>query len=420
MPWEVLTIQTAASKTPSVYRSPAFVRLWLARVLSKAGDNLSEVALAVFAFRASGNNPLAYGAVMAVSLATPVIFGWFASGQIDRVHKKHLMVAMDVMRALLMLSIPVVGQLWWAFIAVLATQACASYYNPAIRAVLPEVVDDAQILKANAGIQNGMNAVDIPAYLIATGLVLKVGITIAFLADAASFVLAALAVGTMTLPLTAWMPRAAGQVAGFWSDIREGIHYHRDTPLVLWLLIVYMVASLGAYGLNVGMAAYIPEVLKSPVGDLGPVFAGLALGALVGSSLMARVNPPDSAFWLLTAGGFGLMALGVVGVVVADNYPAMIALTAVGGVGQAVAVVTLNTWIQKTVPAAMRGRVLSARRMGLGLAGAIGSVGAGWASAHGASWTLLALAACLMVAGVLALIRLNPVRLREASTTVAG
>jgi MFS family permease len=387
----------------SVYRSPAFLRLWLARVLSKAGDNLTEVAVAVFAFRASNNNPLAYAGVLVLAQATPAIFGWLALGQLDRVHKKRLMVTMDLVRAALVVSIPLVGILWWALVAVFATQLCSTYYNPAIRAILPDTVEEDEIVRANAAIQNGMNAVDIPVYLVATALVLKIGTSVAFMGDGASFLLAGVAIATMQLPHHAWLPRAGQMAQSFWQDVQEGLRYIYQTPLVRWLLGCYMLAAVGTYALPVAVATLIHAGFKAPMAEMGPVFAAVALGALTGSLAMERWNPGPLRFRTLLSGGLLVFGASVVAMAWTSNYVWLLLVTILSGIGNVLASIIFVSWFQTTVPPALRARVLAVRRIGLGAAGALGTLLAGWtAAAFGAVPTLMWLGLSLGLAAFLA------------------
>jgi MFS family permease len=162
--------------------------------------------------------------------------------------------------------------------------------------------------------------------------------------------------------------------------------------------------------------------LKAPVGQLGPILAGISLGGLIGSTWLDRWDPPHARFRALIAGGLGVMGLAVMGIVWVGTYPGAITLAVISGIGNVAAVIPLLTWIQITVPAAMRGRVLAARRMGLGLAGAVGSIAAGSAATRlGTPATLFALAGCLVIAAVIAWVGLHPERLayRESASALS-
>ena len=408
----------------SVYRSPDFLRLWVSQVVSKAGANFVEVGLAVFALSVAHGDLAAYGGILFAGLLPPVVLGWAAGGVVDRWDRRRTMVAGDLIRAAVVLSIPIIGQLWWTFGAVFLVETVGLVYKPSVRALTPETVDAGQIMAANRALWAGAAAVDIPVYLLIGIVVSHAGAASPFLIDAAAFAVAAVTVAQLTHapaarpdPTPTDPPRRT-----FGADLRDGFAYHRAEPVVGRLLLLSMVGIIGVAGLNAASAAVIVRLLGRPEGDLGWLLAAVAAGMAGGSWLLGRRGrgeDPRRYRGLVAVGpaGFGGITLGVA---VSHRLWLTVPLYALGGACNALYQLPLRTWLQTLVPASMRGRVFAARAMGLGGAAAVASLATGWiVTVAGLPVTLAFLAAFPLAAGGLALWRL-PHAPEPAAPTAPG
>ena len=395
----------------SVYRSPDFLRLWVSQVVSKAGANFVEVGLAVFALSVAHSDLAAYGGILFAGLLPPVLLGWAAGGVVDRWDRRRMMVAGDLIRAALVLSIPAIGHLWWTFGAVFLVETVGLVYRPSVRALTPETVGAGQIMAANRALWAGPAAVDIPVYLLIGVIVAHAGAASPFLIDAAAFAVAGATLARLThAPVFPTSPTPTDSPRrSFGADLRDGFAYHRAEPVVGRLLFLSMVGIVGVAGLNVASAAVIVHLLGRPEGDLGWLLAAVAAGMAGGSWLLGQRGfgeDPRRYRGLVAVGlaGFGGVTLGVA---VSHSLWVTVPLFAVGGACNALYQLPLRTWLQTLVPASMRGRVFAARAMGLGSAAAVASLAAGWiATRAGLPETLAILAAFPLAAGGLARWRL--------------
>lgn len=391
-------------RTASVYRSPNFVKLWVAQVVSKAGANFVEVGLAVFALRVAQGNLAAYGGLLFAGLLPPVLLGWAAGGVVDRWDRRRTMVAGDLLRAALVLSIPVVGHLWWAFGAVFLVETVGLVYKPNVRALTPDTVAEGQVMAANRALWAGQSIVDIPVYLLIGVIVAHAGSASPFIIDAAAFAVAGVTVARLTHAPASPTPTDSPR-RRFGADLRAGLAYHRAEPVVGRLLLLSMVGVIGVAGVNVASAAVIVHRLGQPESDLGWLLAAIAAGMAGGSWLLGRrgLGEDPRRYRGLVAVGLGGFGLITAGVAVSHSLWATVPLYAMGGACNALYQLPLRTWLQTLVPPAMRGRVFAARAMGLGTAAALASLATGWiATRVGLSVTLSLLAAFALTAGGLA------------------
>ena len=385
------------AKPPSVYRSKAFVKLWVSQVVSKAGANFVEVGLAVFAMSVARGDLAAYGGIIFAGMIPAVLLGWAVGGVADRWNRKQTMVAGDIIRAVLVLSVPVVNQLWWAYGAVFLVETVGLVYKPGVRAMTPDTVGEGQVMAAGSALSVGQSLVDIPVYLLVGVIVAHAGSASPFIIDAAAFLVAGATLATLVLPAQAAAPRAAG--TSFWSDLRDGVAFHVRTPVVGRLLVLSMVGVIGVAGVNVASAAVIQRLLGRPEGDLGWLLAGIAAGMWAGSSLMGRIGDDHRRYSRLIALGLLGFGLETAGVAWSRDLFVTIGLYLVGGFCNAVYQLPIRAWLQTTVPREMRGRVFAARGMGIGSTAAVAALLTGWVVNL---WTLPALLVVLAAFAVAA------------------
>src|SRR5579875_2882068 len=370
-----------AAGAESVYRSANFRKLWFSQVISEAGSNLTEIALAVFAFNVSGGKPIAYATMLAVAMVPPIALGWLAGGFVDAWDRKRTMVLGDAVRAFLVASIPFVGRLWWAYGVVFWSQAINLLYRPNQRAVLPEMVGEARVTAANAALAAGASAVDIPASLLGLGLLSRIGLTPTFLGDGLSYAVAAVALATLVLPRKSADLPASGGASQFWTrfrnELRGGLDYYRSHALVQKFLWIGIVGAIGVEGLNVLTATLTRTLLHRPEAYLGWLLAAQAAGILLGSAAIGdRLQQRRHYPWVISL-GFFLLAMSDAGLAAGRHVAVDVAYSVMAGAGAGIINAPTRGWLLSVVPAAFRGRVFVARAIGIGVASVVSLLGAG-------------------------------------------
>jgi MFS family permease len=405
-------------KVPDVYRSANFRRLWFSSVVSKAGSNLTEIALAVFAFRVSGGQPEAYAGALALDLVPALVLGWAVGGVVDRWHRRRTMVAGDLVRGLLVASVPVVGHLWWAYAVVFANKSITLIYTPNQRALLPETVGPGQVMQANAAIGAGTNLIDVPAYLLGVGLLLRAGLLPTFLGDGASYWLAGFALLGLALPHAVLRPTAQ-EASSFRRTVAEGVRYHQEHRLVRTFLWLAVMAGAGVEGFNVLSATLVRYRLHLPEGNLGWLLAALSFGSWLGATLLGQRLEQRRHYPAVIAAGFALVSASCLGLAVSWSLTADLLLFVVAGLGAAGFLYPTASWIQSIVPSQMRGRVYAARGIVIGVMGTISVLGAGAiAQTAGVGWALCSLATVLLAASAASWSTLSRAARLEAAATV--
>ena len=87
-------------------RQPDFLRLWTGQTISKFGSHITAAAVELAALLVLGASPAQMGLLAAAVSAPVLIFALVAGVWVDRVRRRPLMIAADLIRAALLLTIP--------------------------------------------------------------------------------------------------------------------------------------------------------------------------------------------------------------------------------------------------------------------------------------------------------------------------
>lgn len=342
-----------------------FRRLWSAQVVSDFGDSLTLFSLLFLVQRLTGNETAVATVLIATALPSLVV-GLVAGVWVDRWNLKRVMVASDLVRVGLVLSLLLVtdGSRTWLLYVIVFTQASvATFFRPARQALVPRVVSAAQLLPANSLVEVSR----VVAYALGTAAAgLLVGLTDRFepifVIDAMTFLVSAalvVKVATAADPVS----EEGETTSTVLTELRDGL---KTLVRSRWLMGVLVGAALAMFGLGAVNGLIVPFV----VGEIGlsEAWFGLlegaqSLGVIVAgtltAALAARFRPAN-----LVAGG--LMAVGVVvaGFSAAQGVVGLTALMLMVGLAVAPVQASAVTILQRETPPRLLGRAASALNAG--------------------------------------------------------
>ena len=273
-----------------------FRRLWAAQAVSAFGDRITRTALPIVAISTLNASATAVSWLSAAAIAPGVVVALFASGYIDRSLKRPLLIAMDVARLLLLLSLPAAafaGVLTMAQLIVVAalTGAATAIFVLAKTAYLPRLVDTPKLVEGNTKLQTTEAVAEVAGPSVAGILIQAVTAPIAVIADALTFVWSAWWLGRIRRvegvapPATPEHPLA---------DIAQGWRVCSGHPIVFPLLAaqttfalfagffsaVYMIFTLRTLGLSAAAVGVI--IGMGGIGALWGAFAAAPLSRRLG------------------------------------------------------------------------------------------------------------------------------------------
>lgn len=323
--------------------------------MSLLGSSMAPVALAFAVLNTSGRLSdlgVVLAARMAPQLALLVVGGAVA----DRVSRRAVLVVTNLGAGLAQGTIAVVlltGQYRLVLVACPAflLGVIEAFASPALRGVVPELVPEEDLQKANALLASARNAVRIAGPAVAGVLVVGVGPGWAIAADAIGFVVAG-AIFTRLPP----GPVVTVRRGRLLTDVREGWAEFRRLRWVWTTALSFCVVNL----VNTGPWLVLGPALSKELGGeavWGLVLSVRAIGLLVMSVLVVRVvvrYPLRVGLSAGAAGSLGLLALGL-----ELDVPWLLACAFVAGLGFAVPGIMWDTSLQRHVPRETLSRVAS-------------------------------------------------------------
>jgi MFS family permease len=338
-------------------------------------------------------SPLAVGAVFLVATLPNLLFGPIAGTLVDRWDHREVMIVSDLLRAGIVLVIPlaVVTNVALAYPLVFLVTTISIFFRPAKVAILPRLISSDDLVAGNSAMWVAETFADIGGYVLAGLFVALLGsqLPLAFWADAVTYVASAILIATISVAPLKRAARDAIATAtngeGFVAELREGWHFLRGEPV---LLANTLQATVGQFMLGIFLA-------------LTPVYAQDAIdaGTLSASTAYSFIEGAIGAGNLLGGFAIGLigsrMALGrmvilgyawtgacVAALALTGNLGVAIGLSFGAGVGNLAFVIPSQTLVQRRTPIALMGRLLGLRfslvygsmTVAMGVGGLLGEV----------------------------------------------
>lgn len=360
--------------TASSSRNPLsgrdFRLLWAGEAVSAVGDQFALIALPWLALVLTGS-ALALGGAMALMAIPRAVLMTFGGVAVDRFSPRRVMLGSNAVRLIAVVALGatvVAGQaeVWMLYLFALVFGVADAFFFPAQTAIVPELVTNEQLPRAN-GIVQGTAQISVLVGPVAAGLVIAAlgggaaaattaGIGVALLFDAATFV--ASLVTLLFIKPRAHVAQAHDSVL---ESIREAARFVWSSKGMRAMILVSLAANFLIVGpFEVGMPFIAYSRLPEGAAAFGLVTAAFGGGSLVGLLLGSMLpGPRPSRFGAVVILPMAGAGLAMAGLSAASTTLLAAALTAGAGIALGFTNLLSITWIQRRIPQALMGRVMS-------------------------------------------------------------
>ncbi len=268
-----------------------FVKLWSAQAVSAFGARITREGLPMAAVLMLGASPGQIGVLAALTRGPALVVGLMAGGMVDRSRRRGLMIAMDLVRVALLVTIPLAAWLHWLsmahlYLAAALVGAASVLFEIADHAYLPSVVEPPDIMIANARLSATDSVAEVAGPALAGVLFQWLGGPYAIALNAMTYLASAGFLGGIGKR----EPKPeVGQKSRWGRDIVDGLRGTLDEPCVAPLL--FMEGSNALFGAFFS-ALYVLFALR--VVGLNTALLGLTVacggvGALAGAFIAPRL-----------------------------------------------------------------------------------------------------------------------------------
>jgi len=263
---------------------------WLGQVVSETGDYFNNIAVFALVMEVTGSGLVVSGVMLSRAIPA-VLAGPVAGVVLDRFDRRHVMLASDLIRAVVALAFVLTVRhpsAWLLYTLSALLMFASPFFTSGRAAILPVITRPEELHTANSLTQTTQWATQTAGTMLAGFAVARMGFAWAFVFNSLSFVFSALAV---------WKLRAAqGFVARQgktrsaalhrpWREYLEGLAYIRATPLVFWIGMVSVGWATGGGAAQILFTLFGEQVFHRGAAGIGAIWGFAGLGLLVGGWL---------------------------------------------------------------------------------------------------------------------------------------
>lgn len=355
--------QSLAESKGSLWHDRNFLLMWTGQAFGQLGAQISELAIPVLAVLLLGAGEIEVGVLNAANVAAFLLVGLPAGAWIDRMRKRHVMIAADLVRAAALACIPLLWALGvmriWHLIIIAAVVGVASvFFDVSYQSVVPSLVRPTQIAEANGKLQSTHELANIAGPGIGGWLIGLITAPIAMLATAGTYLLSVVALIFTRDHEERRSPEDHGPIL---REIGEGLHFVFTEKLLrrivgttstsnffstisMTLLPLFLLRDLG----------FTPQAMgiMLSLGSIGGLLGAVATPHIVRRIGEARAIPVSMI-------GFSLVALllPLAASVPGVAFPLLVAQSFVGTFTVLLYNITQVTFRQRITPVGLLGRM---------------------------------------------------------------
>lgn len=391
-------------QTDILRRNRNFRLLFFGQAVSQLGDWFNSVAVFALLLDLTGS-ATAVAWMMIVQFMPIAVIGPIAGVVVDRVDRRRVMIATDILRGVFVLGLLLVRtreQVWLAYVVMAITVSGSAFFEPARTSTIPNVTSKDELMPANA-LSSATWAAMLAVGASIGGLVTAIaGREIAFVINSASFFLSAWFISRTRIDAvpggraarTGWR-----ELTGI-GDLVDGLRYVRSRSHVAALMFVKAGWGL-AGGMLLLLAVFgqrIFPVAGSTAAGIGVLYGARGIGAGLGPLALRWMLGQTPATMRRAIGpSYFIVGAFYVGLGAAGTLPVAAVCVLLAHVGGSVLWVFSTVLLQMEVPDRFRGRVFAAELALVTLTSSISSYVTGYAL-DALGWSPRALALMLGVA----------------------
>lgn len=337
--------------------------LWFGQMASQSGDSIYQIGLLWITLELTGSES-ATGFVAMASYLPAVVFSLLAGVVADRHDRRRVMISADAVRLLLVLVVPLLA--WTDGISPLylglnafAIAIAATFFNPARDAIIPQIVPENGLVRANSLIQTSWQLSMLLGPGIAGWVLHYFGKIPLFYAAAATYTLSLWTILAMRAGTSRQSFDAGGKTGIRWKDILGGLRFALHNKVIGPLLLITIANNIFIMGpAIVGTPVFIKQTLGLGADSFAIIEGCYAVGMLIGTGLLLWLgrNLPKGKVLLV---GMVLDGITFVPIYWVDSLLALEITIIVHSIAIPMLTVSRASLIQSLVPREMTGQIFA-------------------------------------------------------------
>jgi MFS family permease len=275
--------------------NPNYRYTWIGQVVSEIGDHFNNIAVFSLAL-ATTRSGLVVSGVM-ISRAVPaVLAGPIAGVLLDRLDRKRVMIASDLLRAIIALCFILTvnrHDTWLLYVLSGLLMFASPFFTSGRSAILPTIASKEELHTANSLTQTTQWTTLTIGTFLAGASVGQWGYQWAFAGNALSFFISALCISRLHVKGGGFRPKreaiTEAEVVRPWHEYMEGLRYMRATPLIFGIALIGVGWATGGGAAQILFSVFGEIVFNRGPEGIGIIWGCAGIGLLLGGGL---------AYWL--------------------------------------------------------------------------------------------------------------------------
>jgi MFS family permease len=338
---------------------------WMGQVVSETGDYFNNIAVFALVMEKSGSGLVVSGVMLSRAIPA-VLAGPLAGVLLDRLDRKRIMIASDLIRAAVALAFVLTihqPRPWLLYVLSGALMLASPFFTSGRAAILPTIADAGELHTANSLTQTTQWATLTAGTLLAGASVARLGYEAAFVINSLSFVFSAWAIWRIAVPGGFRVKRQSTAEPAIrpWHDYREGLRYMRSAPLLMGIGMISAGWAMGGGAAQILFALFGEQVFHRGAGGIGAIWGFAGIGLLFGGAIghMAGKHTGFAGYKRTVTISYLLHGATYMMFSQVESYAAALVLMMFSRVGMAVTSVLNNSKLLRYTPDQFRGRVFA-------------------------------------------------------------
>ncbi|TFL14039.1 MFS transporter [Pusillimonas caeni] len=341
----------------AVLKNRTYRHLFAAQVIALVGTGLMTVALGLLAYELAGADAGAVlGTALAIKMMAYVGIAPIAQAFAERLPRRSLLVALDLIRAAVAICLPFVTEVWQIYLLIFVLQAASAAFTPTFQATIPDILpDEEEYTNALSLSRLAYDLESLISPMLAAALLTVISFHNLFVGTVFGFLVSAALVVSVTLPAT--LP---GPGRSIWERTTRGVRIYLATPRLRGLLAISLAVS--AAGAMVIVNTVV--IVKARFG-LGEAEVAWALAAFGGGSMIAAFALPGLLSKLadrpIMVTGAAVLVIGTAIGALIPSYALLLPLWLVIGIGYSAAQTPSGRLLRRSAHAEDRPAIFAAQ-----------------------------------------------------------
>jgi MFS family permease len=269
---------------------------WAGQVVSEIGDHFNNIAVFSLAV-AHTKSGLVVSGVMLSRAIPAVLIGPVAGVVLDRLNRKQVMIASDLIRAIVAMAFILTVRrtdTWLLYVLSALLMLASPFFTAGRASILPSIATKDELHTANSLTQTTQWTTLTIGTFLGGASVMQFGYQWAFFGNSLSFLISALCISRLFLAGRGFRPPRSSlteaEVVRPWHEYVEGLRYMRATPLILGLALINVGWATGGGAAQILFTVFGELVFNRGPAGLGTIWSFAGVGLLCGGALAHTIG----------------------------------------------------------------------------------------------------------------------------------